>query len=280
MRELDVKQVTTTIAQLCQDANFHLGEDVERALRNAEAAEDKPLAKEILGQLITNAEIAHQNQVPICQDTGMTIIFIEIGQEIHFVGGSLEEAIHEGVRQGYRSGYLRKSVVRHPLTRENTGDNTPAIIHIRVVPGDRLTITVAPKGFGSENMSGVGMLTPAQGEEGVKRFVVETVRRAGSNPCPPIIVGVGIGGSMEKAATLAKWALTREVGEHHSDPVAGRLEDELLQAINQLNIGPQGFGGKTTALWVSVELFPTHIASLPVAVNICCHANRHKSVML
>ncbi len=280
MRELDVRQVTEAIARLCQEANFNLGPDVEMALRNAEAAEDKPLAKEILGQLITNAEIAQQNQVPICQDTGMTIVFMEIGQELHFVGGGLEEAVHEGVRQGYSAGYLRKSVVRHPLTRENTGDNTPAIIHSRIVPGDQLTITVAPKGFGSENMSGVGMLTPAQGEEGVKRFVVETVRRAGSNPCPPIVVGVGVGGSMEKAATLAKWALTREVGQHHEDPVAERLEKEMLIAINQLNIGPQGFGGKTTALWVSVELFPTHIASLPVAVNICCHANRHKTTVL
>ncbi len=280
MREIDVRKVTETISRLCQEANFTLGEDVERALRRAEAAEDKPLAKEILGQLITNAEIAHQTRVPICQDTGMTIIFMEIGQELHFVGGDLEEAVHEGVRQGYTTGYLRKSVVRHPLTRENTGDNTPAIIHSRIVSGDQLTITVAPKGFGSENMSGVAMLTPAQGEQGVKRFVVETVRRAGSNPCPPIIVGVGVGGSMEKAATIAKWALTREVGEHHPDPVARRLEQELLAAINQLNIGPQGFGGRTTALWVSVELFPTHIASLPVAVNICCHANRHKTATL
>lgn len=280
MRELNVRQVTETIAGLCQEANFNLGEDVERALRGAEATEQQPLAKQILGQLLTNAEIARQNQVPICQDTGMTIIFMEIGQEIHFVGGDLEEAVHEGVRQGYAAGYLRKSVVRHPLTRENTGDNTPAIIHNRIVPGDRLTITVAPKGFGSENMSGVAMLTPAQGEAGVKRFVVETVRRAGSNPCPPIIVGVGVGGSMEKAATLAKWALTREIGTHHSDPVAARLEEEILEAINQLDIGPQGFGGRTTALWVSLEPFPTHIASLPVAVNICCHANRHKAATL
>lgn len=263
---------------MCQEANYNLGQDVIDAFKNAYEAEQSVTGKDILQQLIENAQIAKNESVPMCQDTGFSVFFVELGQEVHVEGGGLEDAINEGVRKGYQEGYLRKSIVGHPLERQNTGDNTPAVIHIRVVPGDKLKITVAPKGGGSENMSAIKMLKPAQGVEGVKDFVVETVKEAGPNPCPPIIVGVGIGGTFEKAALLAKEALLRPVGEPSSDPYAADLEQELLELVNKLGIGPQGLGGKTTALAVHVNTHPAHIASLPVAVNINCHASRHKEI--
>lgn len=277
MREIKVEQIVSLVADLCQEANFVIGDDLYASLQQALTREESPVGIECLRGIIENAQIARKERIPICQDTGMAVIFVEYGQEVVVSGGSFEAAINEGVRQGYRQGYLRKSVVGDPLNRVNTGDNTPAVIHTRIIPGDRLRITVAPKGFGSENMSRLVMLTPAQGVEGVKRFVVETVSLAGANPCPPIVVGVGIGGTMEQAALLAKEGLLREIGTCNPDPVLAELEAELLTKINDLGIGPQGLGGRCTALAVHINSFPTHIAGLPVAVNISCHVTRHKS---
>ena len=275
IREIHVEKLTEEIREMCIQATHFLSEDMARAIDRAEAEEQNPLGKQILGQLQENLKIAGEEMIPICQDTGMAVIFLEIGQEVHFTGGSLEEAINEGVRRGYTEGYLRKSVVGDPLLRENTKDNTPAVIYYNLVPGDRVKITVAPKGFGSENMSKIYMLKPAQGVEGVKEAIVETVKEAGPNACPPVVVGVGIGGTFEKAALLAKKALTREAGEHSSIPHIRELEEELLQKINGLGIGPAGLGGTVTALAVNINTYATHIAGLPVAINLCCHVNRH-----
>ncbi len=275
MRTIAVDLVTDSIREMCIEANHFLSRDMRQALDNAAQAECSPLGRQILAQLQENLQIAGEDMIPICQDTGMTVVFIEVGQEVHFEGGSLEEAIHEGVRRGYRDGYLRKSVVKDPLIRENTRDNTPAIIHYEIKPGDRVRITVAPKGFGSENMSRVFMLKPADGIEGVKNAILTAVKDAGPNACPPMVVGVGIGGTFEKCAIMAKQALTREVGEHSSVPYVKEMEEELLATINGLGIGPGGLGGTTTALAVNINTYPTHIAGLPVAVNICCHVNRH-----
>ena len=275
IREIHVEKLTEEIREMCIQATHFLSEDMARAIDRAEAEEQNPLGKQILGQLQENLKIAGEEMIPICQDTGMAVIFLEIGQEVHFTGGSLEEAINEGVRRGYTEGYLRKSVVGDPLLRENTKDNTPAVIYYNLVPGDRVKITVAPKGFGSENMSKIYMLKPAQGVEGVKEAIVDTVKEAGPNACPPVVVGVGIGGTFEKAALLAKKALTREAGEHSSIPHIRELEEELLQKINGLGIGPAGLGGTVTALAVNINTYATHIAGLPVAINLCCHVNRH-----
>lgn len=281
MREIHTDQITETVSRLCIESNYYLGEDVLAALRRYRAAEVSPVGREVLDQLLENAEIARNQQVPLCQDCGLTVVFLELGQDAHVVGGDLNEAITEGVRLGYGDGYLRKSMVDRPFSaRVNTKDNTPAVIHTAIVPGDELKVTVAPKGGGSENMSQLGMLKPADGREGVIRFVVESVRRAGANPCPPIIVGVGVGGSAEKATWLAKHSLLREVGQPSSDPEVAALEAEILERVNRIGIGPQGFGGLTTALAVHVETFPCHIASMPVAVNIQCHSARHKEAVL
>ncbi len=275
MRTIDVGTVTDQIQEMCIEANHFLTKDMEQALDGALQAETSPLGRQILRQLQENLQIAGADMIPICQDTGMAVIFMEIGQEVHFIGGSLEEAIHEGVRRGYVNGYLRKSVVKDPLIRENTKDNTPAIIHYEIKPGDQVKITVAPKGFGSENMSRIFMLKPADGIEGVKNAILTAVKDAGPNACPPMVVGVGIGGTFEKCALMAKHALTREAGEHSSIPYVKELEEELLEMINKSGIGPGGLGGSTTALAVNIDTYPTHIAGLPVAVNICCHVNRH-----
>ncbi|MDE7225161.1 MAG: fumarate hydratase [Acetatifactor sp.] len=275
MRTIAVSTITDNIKEMCIEANHFLAEDMSRALDSAVQTEQSPLGRQILGQLRENLQIAGEDMIPICQDTGMAVIFMEIGQEVHFEGGSLEEAIHEGVRRGYADGYLRKSVVKDPLIRENTGDNTPAIIHYDICPGDQVRIIVAPKGFGSENMSRVFMLKPADGIEGVKNAIMTAVRDAGPNACPPMVVGVGIGGTFEKCAIMAKQALTRKAGEHSSVPHIRELEEELLEAVNELGIGPGGLGGTTTAFAVNINTYPTHIAGLPVAVNICCHVNRH-----
>lgn len=280
MREIKVEQIIQLVAGLCQEANVFLGDDIRASLKRAMEQEESPVGAECLRGIINNAEIAREEQIPICQDTGMAIIFVEYGQEVQVSGGSFEAAVNEGVRQGYHAGFLRKSVVGDPLNRVNTGDNTPAIIHTRIVSGDQLKITVAPKGFGSENMSRLAMLTPAEGVAGVKRFVVETVSLAGANPCPPVIVGVGIGGTMEQAALLAKQSLLRETGTVNAEPGLAGLEAELLTAINNLGIGPQGLGGRCTALAVHIASFPTHIAGLPVAVNLSCHVTRHKSGLI
>ncbi|MGN0505200.1 MAG: fumarate hydratase [Lachnospiraceae bacterium] len=280
MREINTAKLTENIKEMCIEANLKLSGDVREKILSAEQAEDEPLGKKILGQLKKNMEIAEAEQIPICQDTGMAVVFLEIGQEVHFTGDFLEDAVNEGVRQGYREGYLRKSVVSDPLLRVNTKDNTPAILHTSIVPGDKVKITVAPKGFGSENMSRVCMLKPADGEEGVKQAVLETVKLAGPNACPPIVVGVGIGGTFEKCAYLAKKALTRSLNEGSSLPHIRAMEEELLKKINELGIGAGGLGGNTTALGVNIETYPTHIAGLPVAVNICCHVNRHVSRVL
>ena len=268
------------MAGLCQEANFQLGADVLAAFEKGLQEETAPAGKDIFRQLLENARIAREESVPMCQDTGFAVVFVEIGQDVHITGGDLYAAINEGVSKGYREGYLRKSILNHPFERQNTGDNTPAVIHCRLVPGDQLKITVAPKGGGSENMSGLKMLKPAEGVAGVKKFVVEQVSFAGPNPCPPIIVGVGIGGTFEKAALLAKEALLRPVGQKNPRPEIAQLEEELLTEINQLGIGPQGLGGRVTALAVHVEVYAVHMASLPVAVNINCHAARHKSITL
>jgi fumarate hydratase subunit alpha len=277
VREIGTEEITNLVTQLCQTANTDLGEDVVKALKGALVAEESPVGRECLQQLIENARIAATESIPICQDTGMAIVFVEYGQQVVIKDGDFAQSIHEGVRRGYKQGYLRSSVVGDPIDRVNTGDNTPAIIHTQIVPGDQLKITVAPKGFGSENMSRLKMLTPAEGIEGVKRFIIDTVSLAGANPCPPIVVGVGIGGSMEMVALLAKEALLREVGTPNPNLRLADLETELLTAINGLGIGPQGLGGRCTALAVNVITYPTHIAGLPVAVNISCHVTRHKS---
>jgi fumarate hydratase subunit alpha len=279
MREINVQLITEKLRDLCMQANTDLGEDVLRAFDRAVENEASPVAVEILKELKENARIAREEQVPICQDTGFAVVFVEVGQDVHLVGGSLNEAIHEGVRQGYRDGYLRKSIC-HPFSRANTGDNTPAIIHTDIVPGDKISVTIAPKGAGSENMSRVVMLTPSEGIEGIKRFVVQRVKESGSNPCPPTIVGVGIGGTMEQAALLAKRSLLRSLGTPNPDPELDRLESEILGEINNLGIGPQGLGGRTTSLAVHIRMMPCHIASLPLAVNIQCHVQRHKEVTI
>ena len=275
VRSVNVELLTQNIKEMCIQANHYLAPDMDKAMRDAHEKETKPLAKQILGQLLENLEIAGEDMIPICQDTGMAVVFLKIGQDVHFEGGSVEDAVNEGVRQGYQEGYLRKSVVGDPLLRVNTKDNTPAIIHYELVPGDRVEILVAPKGFGSENMSKIHMLKPADGVEGVKEAIVNTVREAGPNACPPVVVGVGIGGTFEKAAILAKKALTREIGTHSELPHIKELEEELLAKINEIGLGSAGLGGDTTALAVNINTYATHIAGLPVAVNICCHVNRH-----
>ena len=275
MREVSTDEITKNIKEMCIEANYILSDDVKNKIINSAAVENSEIGKKILSQLEENMEIAEREQIPICQDTGMAVVFIKIGQEVHITGGSLEDAINQGVREGYTEGYLRKSVVKDPLIRENTKDNTPAIIHYEIIPGDKVEITVAPKGFGSENMSRVCMLKPADGIEGVKNAVIETVKLAGPNACPPVVVGVGIGGTFEKCALLAKKALTRDINSESSIEYVAELENELLDEINNLNIGPGGLGGKITALGVNIETYPTHIAGLPVAINMCCHVNRH-----
>jgi fumarate hydratase subunit alpha len=281
VKEIHIDQITQAVARLCIESNYYLGEDVLAALRAYREAEVSPVGREVLDQILENAEIARDQRMPLCQDCGLTVVFLELGQEVHIVNGDLNESIAEGVRQGYKDGYLRKSMVTQPFSaRVNTRDNSPPVIHTTIVPGDQLKIIVAPKGGGSENMSQLGMLKPADGREGVMDFVVESVRKAGANPCPPIIVGVGVGGSAEKAMWLAKHSLLRKVGESSSDPEISELEAEILDRVNRIGIGPQGFGGLTTALAVHVETFPCHIASMPVAVNIQCHSARHKEVVL
>jgi len=281
MREIKAEEVTKTVARLCQEANFYLGEDVVEALKNAREAEESAVGRETLDRILENAQIAAREGVPLCQDCGTTVVFLELGQDAHVVGGDLYKAIEKGVSQGYNEGYLRKSMARQPFsTRVNTRDNTPPVIHTEVVPGDRLKVWIVPKGGGSENMSRIAMLTPAQSRQGIIDFVVKAVDEAGSNPCPPIIVGVGIGGTAEKAMLLAKKSLLRKVGEPNPDKEVADLENELLIRINALGIGPQGFGGRITALAVHVEQFPAHIASLPVAVNLQCHSARHKEAVL
>ncbi len=275
MREIQVSQITETVKKLCIEANHFLSKDMEDALINAQQAEESELGKKIFAQLRENLDIAGKDMIPICQDTGMAVLFVKVGQEVHFVGGNLTDAINEGVREGYTEGFLRKSVVSDPIIRKNTGDNTPAIIHYEIVPGDKVEITCAPKGFGSENMSRVFMLKPADGEEGVKNAIVQAVMDAGPNACPPMVVGVGIGGTFEKCAIMAKQALTRKAGEHSDIPYIADMEKEVLERINNSGIGPAGLGGRITALAVNINTYATHIAGLPVAVNICCHVNRH-----
>ena len=275
MRNIDSSEITKNIKEMCIEANHFLAPDMERVFKKAKENEESKLGCQILEQLDENLKIAAEDMIPICQDTGMAVVFIEIGQDVHIEGENLEDAINEGVRQGYVDGYLRKSVVSDPIIRENTKDNTPAVIHYSIVPGENIKITVAPKGFGSENMSKVFMLKPADGIEGVKDAVLTAVKEAGPNACPPMVVGVGIGGTFEKCALMAKEALTREVGSHSDIPYVKELEEELLERINKIGIGPGGLGGSTTALAVNVNTYPTHIAGLPVAVNICCHVNRH-----
>lgn len=275
IRTIRVEEITKNIKEMCIEANHFLSPDMAEAMKCAEKNEEAPLGKQILEQLQENLKIAGEDMIPICQDTGMAVVFLEIGQDVHLEGGALEDAVNEGVRQGYVEGYLRKSVVGDPLIRENTKDNTPAVLHTRIVDGDQVKIKVAPKGFGSENMSRVFMLKPAEGIEGVKDAVLTAVKDAGPNACPPMVVGVGIGGTFEKCALMAKEALTREVGSHSEIEYVKELEEELLTKINSLGIGPGGLGGTTTALAVNINTYPTHIAELPVAVNICCHVNRH-----
>lgn len=275
MRTISVDEITKNIKEMCIEANHFLSEDMKKAINNAYEKEESEVGKNVLEQLQENLKIAANDMIPICQDTGMTVVFMEIGQDVHFINGNLEDAINQGVREGYVEGYLRKSVVSDPLIRENTKDNTPAVIHYSIVPGENVTITVAPKGFGSENMSRVIMLKPADGIDGVKKAILTVVKDAGPNACPPMVVGVGIGGTFEKCALLAKKALTREISEHSSIPYIKDMEVELLNEINKSGIGPAGLGGKNTALAVNIETYATHIAGLPVAVNICCHVNRH-----
>ena len=280
MKTINVNEIIKTVKELSIEANYYLPNDVKEAIEKAEKNEKWPIANNILNKILENSQIASAEKMPICQDTGMACVFVDIGQDVHITGGSLEEAINEGVRQGYAEGFLRKSVVKDPIHRVNTNDNTPALIYYNMVPGDKVKITVAPKGFGSENMSRIAMLKPSDGLEGVKNFVLETVRMAGPNPCPPIVIGIGIGGSFDKAAYLAKKALIRPVNENNTDEFYGNLEKELLEEVNKIGIGPQGFGGKTTALALNIETYSTHIAGLPVAVNINCHATRHKERVL
>lgn len=281
MRDIDAKSVTEAIARLLQDACYRLSDDVITALRRAYGREESPASQHVLAKLLENAEVAARDEVPLCQDTGMAVVFLEIGQDVHVVGGNLYEAIQEGTRRAYAEGYLRKSVVDKPFSaRTNTRDNTPAVIHTAIVPGERLKITALSKGFGSENMSRLAMLTPAEGRRGVIDFVVKCVEEAGANPCPPVIVGVGIGGTAEKCMLLAKEALLRNVGDPHPDPEVAELETEILKRVNELGIGAMGYGGRVTALAVHVEVFPTHIAALPVAVNLQCHSVRHREAIL
>ena len=277
MKKIHVSEITRNIKEMCIEANYYLSADMKSVLQKAVQEEESPLGGQILTQLQENLKIAGEKQIPICQDTGMAVVFISVGQDVHIEGGSLEEAIHEGVRQGYTKGYLRKSVVKDPFYRENTKDNTPAVIHYSIVPGEEIKITVAPKGFGSENMSKIFMLKPADGIEGAKEAILSAVREAGPNACPPVVVGVGIGGTFEKAALLAQEALTREAGEHSPIAYVKEMEEELLEKINGLGIGPAGLGGTVTALAVNINTYATHIAGLPLAVNMCCHVNRHTS---
>jgi fumarate hydratase subunit alpha len=274
---IEVEKITDSVAEMCKESNYYLGKDIINGYYQALEKEESSTAKNILKELIKNAEIAAAEKVPVCQDTGMVIVFVEIGQNVNIKGGSLNKAINKGVSRGYKEGYLRKSVVNDPLIRKNTGDNTPAVIHTEIVPGSHLKLSVIPKGFGSENMSRIKMLKPTAGIKGIKEFILETVEKAGPNPCPPIVVGVGIGGTFEKAALLSKKSLLREIGKNNSDKNLAELESSLLKDINNLDIGPQGFGGLTTALAVNIESYPTHIAALPVAINISCHASRHQS---
>lgn len=280
MRTVSFDQVVEAVARLCMEANYFLDDEVLEAFERSLEQEESPTGRDVLKQLIENAKIAASERAPMCQDTGVAVVFLELGQDVHVTGGYLYDAINQGVRKGYQEGYLRKSMVKDAFNRVNTGDNTPAIIHTTIVPGDQLKVTVAPKGGGSENMSALAMLSPSAGAEGVKQFVVETVRKAGPNPCPPIVVGVGIGGNFETAALIAKRALLRPLGQASTKPELAQMERELLERIQKLGIGPQGFGGRVTALAVHVEAFPCHIASLPVAVNIQCHASRHKTATL
>lgn len=281
MREIDARQITQTVASLFCEANYHLTDDVLEAIKKAAVTEESPVAKEVLAQIIENANIAAREQIPLCQDCGAAMVFIEIGQDVHVTGGDINKAINEGVRQAYAEGFLRKSMVNQPFSaRANTKDNTPAVIYTDIVPGDKIKITVAPKGGGAENMSRLGMLTPAAGRAGILDLVVKAVDEAGSNPCPPVIVGVGIGGTAERTLLLAKKALLRKVGAHNPDPELAELEKELFERINGLGIGPMGYGGRTTALAVNVEAFPAHLASLPVAVNFNCHSSRHKEAVI
>ncbi|MBQ8184184.1 MAG: fumarate hydratase [Lachnospiraceae bacterium] len=280
MREITAQQITDVVEKLCIEANQFLPKDVQGAIRRCRACEDWEIAQGVLDKIITNFEIAEQEQVPICQDTGMACVFLEIGQDVHIVGGDLREAVDEGVRRGYDKGYLRKSVVKDPVRRGNTGDNTPAMLYTEIVPGEQIKITVGPKGFGSENMSAIRMFKPSAGIEGIKDFILETVEAAGPNPCPPMVVGVGIGGTFDKCALLAKKALMRSTDVRNGDPYYAALEEEMLEKINKLGIGPQGFGGKTTALALNIETMPTHIAGMPCAVNINCHVTRHQSEVI
>jgi fumarate hydratase subunit alpha len=281
MREVNVKDVTKTVARLFQEASFYLTDDVLAAIKKAQQTEESPVAKEVLEQIIKNAEVAAKDQIPLCQDCGAAVVFVELGQDVHVVGGDLNAGINEGVKQAYTEGYLRKSMAKQPFSaRINTKDNTPAIIYTDIVPGDKVKITVVPKGGGAENMSKLIMLTPYSGRSGVVDAIVDAVEKAGSNPCPPVIVGVGIGGTADKVILLAKKSLLRKVGEHNPDPEVAELEKELLMRINALGIGPMGYGGRTTALAVNVEVFPAHIASLPVAVNLNCHSSRHKEAVI
>lgn len=275
IREIEVQELTDTIKEMCIQANHYLSPDMDLAMKQAAETEESELGKKILNQLQENLQIADKEMIPICQDTGMAVLFVEIGQDVHFTGGDFTEAVNEGVRRGYVDGFLRKSVVKDPLIRENTKDNTPAVIHTSIVPGNQVKITFAPKGFGSENMSRVFMLKPADGIEGVKNAILTAVRDAGPNACPPMVVGVGVGGTFEKCALMAKQALTRNVDQHSEIPYVCDLEKEMLEKINRLGIGPGGLGGTTTALAVNINTYPTHIAGLPVAINICCHVNRH-----
>jgi fumarate hydratase subunit alpha len=281
LRDIDAKEVTKTVARLFLEANYYLTDDVLDALKKAQNVEESPAGKEVLTQIIRNADIAAEGQIPLCQDCGAAVVFLEVGQEVHIVGGDLTAAVNEGVRQAYEKGYLRKSMVKQPFSsRVNTRDNTPAIIYTEIVPGDKVKITVVTKGGGAENMSRLVMLTPSAGRQGIIDNVLKTVDEAGSNPCPPVIIGVGIGGTAEKTLLLSKKALLRKVGEHNADPETAELEKELLQKINRLGIGPMGYGGRTTALAVNVEVFPSHIASMPLAINLNCHSARHKEAII
>ncbi|AAK81031.1 fumarate hydratase [Clostridium acetobutylicum] len=277
MREIDSKVITEVVKKLCIETNYYLPQDIKEKINKYYEEEEWDIAKDVLNNIKENIDISYDENVPICQDTGMACVFLDIGQEVHVIGELIEDAVNEGVRQGYNEGYLRKSVVKDPLRRVNTNDNTPAIIHYNIVKGDKIKVTLAPKGFGSENMSKIKMLKPAEGIEGVKKFILDTVEEAGPNPCPPMVVGVGIGGTFEKAAFLAKKALIRPIDVHNEDEFYKEIEEEMLYKINKLGIGPQGFGGRTTAIGVNIETYPTHIAGLPVAVNISCHVTRHKS---
>lgn len=279
LREIPAREITETVRRLCIEANTILGDDVIEALKRGREKEESPVGKDIFRQLLENAGIAKEEGIPLCQDTGLAVVFVELGQEVHVTDGDLNEAVNEGVRQGYKDGYFRASSL-DPLTRKNFGDNTPAIIHVEIVPGDRVKLAIAPKGFGSENMSRVVLFPPAAGIEGVKKFIVQRVDEAGPNPCPPVVVGVGIGGTFEKAALIAKKSLLRPIGQRHPNPEVAKLEEELLEEINKLGIGPQGLGGTVTALDVHVETYPTHIGSLPLAVNVQCHCARHKEAVL